>query len=115
MGNAGEGQKASRTLATAAHDTRRSQSNDGRQRGFQKEEFLAHLEVNARQQGTWIENIEVLGARLKKKGGSENELYLSKDGKSYIKLNRFTMLDDKHNIEEFVDRLNSHNEEKTNS
>ena len=97
MGNAGEEQKASRTLATAAYDTRRSQSNDGRQRGFQKEEFLAHLKVNARQQGTWIDSIEGLGDRLKRKGGAENELYLAKDGKSYIKLNRFTMLDDKHN------------------
>ncbi len=61
LGNAGEEQKASRTLATAAYNTRRSQSNDGRQRGFQKEEFLAHLEVNAKQQGTWIDSIKGLG------------------------------------------------------
>lgn len=110
LGNAGREKEASRTLATAANDTRRGQSNDGKQKGFQKEKFLAHLEISARQQGTWIEDVNTLGERLKDKGGAENELYLSKDGKSYIKLNRFTMLDEQHNIEEFVDRINSHNE-----
>ena len=114
LGEPRERKAASRTLATAANDSRRSQSDDERKKGFPKEKFLAHLEVSARQQGTWIDNVSSLGNKLANKGGAENEIYLSKDGKSFIKLNRFTMLDDKHGIEEFIDRLNSHNEFASN-
>ena len=110
LGQSGKGKEAGRTLAEAADDTRRSQPDDGRQEGFPKEKFLAYLEVRARQNGTWIEDIRSIGSLLRRKGGAENEVYLSKDGKSYIKLNNFTLLDDKHNIEEFIDRINSHNE-----
>jgi len=61
LGQSGKGKEASRTLATAANDSRRGQSNDGKQKGFPTEKFLAHLEVEARQQGTWRDNINSLG------------------------------------------------------
>lgn len=115
LGQSGKGKEAGRTLAEAADDTRRSQPDDGRQEGFPKEKFLAYLEVRARQNGTWIDDIRSIGSLLRRKGGAENEVYLSKDGKSYIKLNNFTLLDDNHNIEEFIDRINSHNEFAANA
>ena len=90
LGNARKEKEASRTMAAAADDSRRSQPNDGKQEGLLTEKFLAYLEGKAHQQETWIDGISSLGTLLNRKGGAEN---VSKDGKSYIKLNRFTMLD----------------------
>ena len=60
LGQSGKGKEAGRTLAEAADDTRRVQGNNGEQKGFPKEKFLAYLEVRARQNGTWIENISTI-------------------------------------------------------
>ncbi len=115
LGQSGKGKEAGKTLAEAAYDTRRGQSDDGGKKGFSREKFLAYLEVRSRQNGTWIDDIRSIGSLLRTKGGQENEVYLSKDGRNYIKLNKFTLLDDKHNIEEFIDRINSHNEFASNA
>ncbi len=115
LGQSGKGQKAGRTLAEAADDARGVRGDNGKQKGFPKEKFLAYLEVRARQNGTWIDDISTITSARSKKNGAENEVYLSKDGRSYIKLNRFTLLDDNHNIEEFIDRINSHNEFASNA
>ena len=58
------GKEASKTLAAAANNSRRSKSNDGNQNSFPKEEFLAHLEVQAHQQGTWIYDISTPFGRI---------------------------------------------------
>ncbi len=115
LGQSGKGKEAGRTLAEAANDTRGVQHNNGEQKGFPKEKFLAHLEVRARQNGTWIDDISSITSAKARKRGAENEVYLSKDGRSYIKLNKFALLDAKHNIEEFIDRINSHNEFASNA
>ena len=39
LGKHGKEQEASRTLATAANDTRRGQSDDGRKKGLPEEKF----------------------------------------------------------------------------
>ena len=60
LGQSGKGKEASRTLAAAANDSKRGLSNDGKQKGFPTEKFLAHIELETRQQGTWIDNINSL-------------------------------------------------------
>ena len=109
LGDAGTQTKANRTLAKAASLSYGVRGNNVSQNGFSKELFLAYLEVTDRQDGTWIENIKSIAPYKYEKRGQEAEIYLSKDGRYIIKLNRFTLLDENHGIEEFIDRIESHN------
>lgn len=115
LGQQQEGRRASQTMAEAANLTRRVSNGARKQSGFSKEQFLAYLEIQARNDNTWIEDINKITSAKSKKSGKESELYLSKDGRNYIKLNRFTLLDENHGIEEFIDRINSHNEFASNA
>jgi hypothetical protein len=79
------------------------------QGGWQKERFLGSLEIAARSNGTWIDDIHSIAGKPIAKG-QENEVYRSKDGKKVIKVNNLSLLDAEHGFDDFIDRLRSHNE-----
>jgi hypothetical protein len=86
-----------------------------RRKSWDKERFLGKLEVLSKANGMWIDDItSITKSRLG--GGFENEVHLSKDNRTVIKVNNFAFLNDDasyeyvRDINYFVDRLLSHNE-----
>jgi hypothetical protein len=75
---------------------------------WEKESFLGQLEISARINGTWIDNLLTIADEAISRG-QENEVYASPDGKNVVKLNNLSLLDENHNFGSFVDRLCSHN------
>jgi hypothetical protein len=78
--------------------------------GWEKQSFLGHLEVAARQNGTWIDDVsKIAGGRLAL--GSENEVSVATDGTSVVKLNNLALLEEDRGqgFDSFVNRLNAHN------
>ncbi|MDR0972533.1 MAG: hypothetical protein LBM61_00930, partial [Prevotellaceae bacterium] len=79
------------------------------QNTWSKERLLGQLEVDARQNGTWIEDIHSIVSKPLSRG-NENEVYLSDDGKNVVKVNNLLLIDDEHRMDNFIDRLAAHNE-----
>ena len=69
------------------------------------ERFLGAVEVAAKANGAWIEDIRSI-SRKSIGRGTENEVYLSKDGKHVIKINNLSLADD---FNDFIERLDGHN------
>jgi hypothetical protein len=76
---------------------------------WNKEQFLGELEVAARNSGTWIDDIHSIADEAISKG-QENEVYVSSDKKKAVKVNNLSLLNAEHDFENFIDRLQSHNE-----
>lgn len=66
---------------------------------------LVRLKKWAQEQGCWFDNRSLFGDYIDR--GSENEVYLSKDGNEIIKLNDFRYSDD--NLTPFFERIYAHN------
>jgi hypothetical protein len=111
-----QGRRIEQALAESNRRGSGGTAESSLQTGWDKDRFLASLEVSTRANGTWIDDIKsIADSRLI--GGFENEPYISKDGKTVIKVNNFAFLNDNDTQYEhtrdfnyFVDRLNAHNE-----
>lgn len=66
---------------------------------------VAELEKWAKSHNCWFDKVEALGTYIDR--GSENEVYVSNDGKSMFKLNDFRYSDD--NLDAFFERVKAHN------
>ena len=66
---------------------------------------LVRLRQWAHEQGCWFDDRSLFGDFFDR--GSENETYLSVDGKNVIKLNDFRYADD--NLTSFFERIEAHN------
>jgi DNA repair protein RadC len=78
---------------------------------WSKDRFLAALEIEARKNGAWIEDIhEIAGEPIGK--GQESEVYATPDGRKVIKVNNLSLLTE--DFDTFIDRLNAHNQIFTN-
>lgn len=66
---------------------------------------LVRLKKWAQEQGCWFDDRNLFGDYIDR--GSENEVYLSRDGNEIIKLNDFRYSDD--NLTPFFERLYAHN------
>ena len=67
---------------------------------------LVRLKQWAQEQGCWFDDFSQFGDFFDR--GSENETYLSADGKKVIKLNDFRYADD--NLTSFFERIEAHNQ-----
>ncbi|MDR0824949.1 MAG: hypothetical protein LBN74_07620 [Prevotella sp.] len=109
-----EGDERARGIleATEAGDRRASDrtADEIGQSRWEKERFLGQLEVTARENGAWIDDISSITGNPIMTGG-ESEVYKSKDGKSVIKVNKLALLDtfDK-TIDYFIDHIAAHND-----
>ena len=99
------------TLTEASHagTGNRSTTQIGRS-GRQKESLLGNVVRSSKRNKTWIEDVrEITGDQIG--FGQENEVYLSKDGKSVIKVNNFEYLsEDSEDFTDFINRIETHNE-----
>ena len=67
---------------------------------------LVRLQQWAKEKGCWFDDCSQFGDFFDR--GSENETYLSADGKMVIKLNDFRYADD--NLTSFFERIEAHNQ-----
>ncbi len=75
-----------------------------------KESLLGNVVRSSKRNKTWIEDVREI-ARERIGSGQENEVYLSKDGKSVIKVNSFEYLpEDSEDFTDFINRVETHNE-----
>ncbi|MDR3246957.1 MAG: hypothetical protein LBT50_11085 [Prevotellaceae bacterium] len=111
VGEQREMQGIHQTIAEATSNSSGSigRSTSKRRTGWNKERFLGQLEIEALKNNTWIDGIYNIADEAISKG-QENEVYLSKDGMNVIKANNLSLLDDEHDFDSFIDRLNSHND-----
>ena len=73
-----------------------------------KQSLLRYVVQRAQELGTWIEIDDILGEMIG--NGQENDVFISRDGQSVIKLNNFGLLPDSANsLVGFIHRLQSHN------
>ncbi len=118
VGEQPQGEGIYSTITEAAHYAGRGDSlaEKNRQGGWDKQSFLRAISKRAKGNKVWTEKVEDLpnlGKYLK--GGQENEVYLSEDGKSVIKINNLFFLDaddsglHTSDFNTFLDRLHSHN------
>ena len=109
MGRSEQGNAIYKTLiACDSGGSDRTTKATGRSIG-KKEYFLGKLEIEAKNNGTWIENIyEIADEAIAK--GQENEVYLAKDGKNVIKVNNLSIAKEENTLDDFIDRLSAHNE-----
>ena len=101
------------TLSRASDEFRRSNRASARsgQDTWEKDRALGYVTQAAYGTGSFLTEDEIEEITSGKVGkGEENFVYLSKDGKTVIKLNNFLMVDKKFRFNEFVDRIKSHNE-----
>jgi len=91
VGRSEQGNAIYKTLiACDSRGSDRTTKATGRSIG-KKEYFLGKLEIEAKNNGTWIENIyEIADEAIAK--GQENEVYLAKDGKNVIKVNNLSLI-----------------------
>jgi hypothetical protein len=83
---------------------------------FDKTEFRKELRKQAEQNGVWLYNVYLDDKTLihdqKAKGTSENDVYLSSDGKTLTKLNNLSYVkstERNENLSAVIDRFVSHN------
>lgn len=104
-------QKGNRILQEASNVFDRNRdSNQQEEGGLGKLQFLAEVERIAKEEEFWIGDIStIVGKKIL--GGQESDVFVSKDNKDVIKLNRFSFIgNDIIGIEIFIERLNTHNE-----
>ena len=101
-----------RTVAEASDSGVRDSSTEEAGRGSgSKESLLRDVVRRAKESKTWVEDIKSELADNYIGEGQENEVFLSKDGKSVIKVNNFKFVpEDASDLSAFVDRLRAHNE-----
>ena len=101
------------TLSRASDEFRRSNRASARsgQDTWEKDRALGYVTQAAYGTGAFLTEDEIAEITSGKVGkGEENYVYLSKDGKTVIKLNNLLMVDRKFRFNEFVDRIKAHNE-----
>ena len=83
-------------------------ASTGRSR-WEKESLLRNVVRTSKSNGSWVEDVsEIAGDYIG--NGQENEVYLSHDGSSVIKLNNFEFIpENSTDLTEFVNRLLTHN------
>ena len=98
--------EAATILRTTGH---RTAASDGRG-SWTKESLLGDVVRRSKESQTWIEDIQSIAGKHLLRGG-ENDVYLSNDGKSVIKVNDFSYLpDNSTNFDSFMNRVDAHNE-----
>ncbi len=118
MGEQPQGEGIYRTIIEASRNSRGGDSptKTTERLGWEKQSFLRAISERAKENKVWTERIEDipdLGEYLD--NGQENEVYLSKNGKSVIKANNLFFLDaddsglHTSDFNTFLDRLHSHN------
>ena len=114
VGNGVQGDRIKQTVENVRNRPCGTTKNSISQ-GWDKGRFLALLGLSAKEDGTWIDDISTVAYKKHKlKGGYENEVYVTKDGKSAVKLNNLNFLNDDdtqyentRDIDYFIARLNA--------
>lgn len=102
-----DGENEAATILRRAGD--RTAASDGRG-SWTKESLLGDVVRRSKESQTWIEDIQSIAGKHLLRGG-ENDVYLSNDGKSVIKVNDFSYLpDNSTNFDSFMNRVDAHNE-----
>ena len=102
-----DGENEAATILRRAGD--RTAASDGRG-SWTKESILGDVVRRSKESQTWIEDIQSIAGKHLLRGG-ENDVYLSYDGKSVIKVNDFSYLpDNSTNFDSFMNRVDAHNE-----
>ena len=102
-----DGENEAASILRRAGD--RTAASDGRGR-WTKESLLRDVVRRSKESQTWIEDIQPIAGKHLLRGG-ENDVYLSNDGKSVIKVNDFSYLpDNSTNFDSFMNRVDAHNE-----
>ncbi|MBU3813567.1 MAG: hypothetical protein H9791_03540 [Candidatus Bacteroides intestinipullorum] len=102
-----DGENEAATILRRAGD--RTAASDGRG-SWTKESLLGDVVRRSKESQTWIEDIQSIAGKHLLRGG-ENDVYLSYDGKSVIKVNDFSYLpDNSTNFDSFMNRVDAHNE-----
>lgn len=106
--------RVNETLGAAASDFRRDQTAaaENQQGTWDRESVLGHVIRAAKANASFISQEElkkIVGENIGY--GEENYVYRAKyDNQKVIKLNDFSMTDNLFRINEFIDRINAHNE-----
>ena len=88
----------------------RTTATDGRS-GWTKDALLRDVVRRSKEGKSWIEDIQSITSDKRIGLGGENDVYLSRDGKSAIKVNDFSYLpDNSTNFDSFMNRVDAHNE-----
>jgi hypothetical protein len=115
----GSGQAGTGIEQTIAESNRQGSSgaaDSSVREGWNKGRFLGTLEVAARKNGSWIDDVRSIAGSFIGKG-YENEVYRANDGKNVIKINNLNFLNDDdtqyettRDFDYFIERLYSHNQ-----
>lgn len=88
----------------------RTTAADG-QISWTKDTLLRDVVQRNKGHQTWIEDIQSITSGTRIGLGGENDVYLSRDGKSVIKINDFSYLpENSTNFDSFMNRVDAHNE-----
>lgn len=101
------------TISRASDEFRRSNRASAKsgQDTWEKDRALGHVIRASYGTGSFLTEEEIKEITSGKVGnGQENQVYLSKDGKTVIKLNNLLMVDREFRFNEFLDRIKAHNE-----
>jgi hypothetical protein len=111
VGEQPQGRRVRQTISEASAYERGDNGTPAQKgRGsWSKERFLGALEISAIKNGTWIDDIHTVAEKAISKG-QENEVYRSLDNKHVIKVNNLSLSDAEYDFDNFIDRLQSHNE-----
>lgn len=103
-----DGENEAATILRRAGD--RTTATDGRS-GWTKDALLRDVVRRSKEGKSWIEDIQSITSDKRIGLGGENDVYLSRDGKSAIKVNDFSYLpDNSTNFDSFMNRVDAHNE-----
>ena len=101
------------TISRASDEFRRSNRASAKsgQDTWEKDRALGYVVRASYGTGSFITGEELKEIVSAKVGsGQENQVYLSKDGKTVVKLNNLLMVDREFRFNEFLDRIKAHNE-----
>lgn len=101
------------TISRASDEFRRSNRASAKsgQDTWEKDRALGYVIRASYGTGSFLTEEEIKEITSGKVGnGQENQVYLSKDGKTVIKLNNLLMVDREFRFNEFLDRIKAHNE-----
>ena len=103
-----DGENEAATILRRAGD--RTTATAGRS-GWTKDALLRDVVRRSKEGKSWIEDIQSITSDKRIGLGGENDVYLSRDGKSAIKVNDFSYLpDNSTNFDSFMNRVDAHNE-----
>lgn len=81
------------------------------QSSWTKDALLRDVLQRGKETKTWIEDLQSIAKKEKIGAGGENDVYLSNDGHSVIKVNNFSYLpNNSSNFDSFMNRVDAHNE-----